>query len=327
MDDKLYTTLKSSLDDMNKTLVNILRINEGNSTNPSKKKTIPYNTESIPVGQLNTKPSNPDDYPTKINLYIVNNKVIPHMTLINDGPGDVYFVAAYENNQISDSEGHLNVNDQRELFNVYEIRLRSDLPQTTFRLTEGVFRTGSFAPQTKANTEIRPTLQANEKIKEFGILMDKRILPVPPDPFGKIPITPPLSVVYSNVAFIDPIAAGVTYQLFDLETALPMPYIVPAGCVLESFVILWNFTVNSTLRIYFQPHPPLPIYNLNFTIPISARLLPNLVLNANIISTRLVDPFGAPPTGRGVLLTVTNDDSSAVMVGELYILMILRQLN
>lgn len=314
-----YQLLKEHLAQMNILLAEMIKVNETGSTVAATKKTIPFHTGSETAGQLNTAPSNPDGYPTIINIYSQNDsRPIQHMTLVNDGPGEIFFIVAHSKIDFSTKEAHLNVNDQRELFNVFEVRLRSNLPLTTFRLIEGIFRTGSFAPATKANTEIRPTIQPNEKLKAFVLSADF----TPPI----VPIVPPVPAVYLGPSFHAPIAPGVTLQLTDIETFLNMPYIVPQGFILETFSTLTTFTTPWTLRGYYELAPTTGVYNLAFTLPSVARSDIQWLLNVNIISSQVVDPFGAPAGGRGILFTITNDDLANNMIGEIDIIMILRQL-
>ena len=142
--------LRMQVSQMNVLLDQLIKVSGSGSTVASTKKFVPFQTGSEEVGQLLIKPPNQDGYPTRVDVYkINNNKTVPHMTLINDGPGEILFISSYGNDVFNSDEGHLNVNDQRELFNVYEIRLRSTLPKTTFRLIEGIFRTGSFAHKQK----------------------------------------------------------------------------------------------------------------------------------------------------------------------------------
>lgn len=284
-------------------------------------KHIPFNTGKQTIATATTRrPSDISGYTVVVDVYN-NNKQHPieNMMLSNEGPGTISFVVIGEKPvESSTNEEFLNVGDIRPLHKVYEVRLRTNIPQTAFRLVEGEIRTGSFASAYKANIEIRPTVQLNEKAKDFSLYMDAS----PP----LIPIVPPLPATYLGPSFTAPLAAGITRQFVDIETGLQMPFIVPQGYILEAFAVIWNFTTNSTLRAYFELAPLTGIYNLAFVLPISGRTPPNLVLNINPISTAIVDPNGAPVGGRGILFTITNDDAAAAMIGEIDIIMILRQL-
>lgn len=97
------------------------------------------------------------------------------MSLVNDGPGDIYFITAQSKDLFNTQEIVLHPNDLRELYNVYEIRSRTTLPLTGFRLVEGIIRTGSSAPFTKTNVEIRPIYQLNEKLKIFVLTFDNQV--------------------------------------------------------------------------------------------------------------------------------------------------------
>lgn len=142
-----YELLQMHLSQMNILLDQLISVSGSGSTVAATKKFVPFQTGSQQAGQLLIKPPNQDGYHTRVNVYKINdNRTVPHMTLINDGPGEIFFINSYGNDVFNSEEGHLNVNDQRELFNVYDIRLRSTLPLTTFRLIEGIFRTGSTAP-------------------------------------------------------------------------------------------------------------------------------------------------------------------------------------
>lgn len=284
-------------------------------------KSIPYSSE-VTIPNPTSAPTNENDTTgyTIENVYNNNgNKVIERMTLVCDGPGRVFYRVVDGKMKVNQSEETLNVGDQRPLFNVYEVRLRTNVPLTAYRLYEGEFRTGSFARSYKANTEVRPTLQSNEKIKTFSLGADSS--PV------LVPIVPPVPAVYLGPSFHAPIGPGVTTQFVDIETGLNMPYIVPQGYILEAFSALADFTTNWTLRGYYELIPGSGIYNHTFVIPVSQRGAVNWVLNINPISTEVLDPTGASAGGRGVLFTVTNDDPVNNMVGEIDIIMLLRKLS
>ncbi len=318
--------LRMHLAQMNILLDQLVKVTESGSTVAASKKTIPFQTGSQNVGQLNQQPANPDLYPTRIDVYSINNsRIIPHMTLINDGPGDIFFISAYAKNVFNVQEGHLNVNDQRELFNVYEIRLRSNLPKTTFRLIEGIIRTGSFAPQTKANVEIRPTLQPNEKQKVFDAFFDIA------NP--NITITQPtvqnLIANFIRPAFMAPLPPGSTAAFVDTETGFPMPFTIPAGSIVENFAFYGSTSTDYTIRNYIEIQELTPgQFTLFNSFPISNRgtLFGNQVLNLNIFSTQAIDTFGAPPGGRRTLITVTNDDPFNNLIGDIFFVTILREL-
>ena len=326
-----FQLLRANLSQMNIILDRLAKINESGSTVASGKKIVPFQTGSQSVGQLDNPPTNPDDYPTRVDVYSINsNKVIPHMTLINDGPGEVFFINAYSKNVFNIQEGHLNVNDQRELFNVYEIRLRSNLPQTTFRLIEGIFRTGSFAPQTKANVENRPSVQTNEVLKVFDAVFDN---PVP-----TITITSPtvqtLIANYGFTSFQNPLPPGKTATFVDTATGLTMPFLIPTGFILEAFAFFGNTSTECTIRIWAEPIPGSAaifgstIFTLRSALPFSSRGRPiEPQLNINFFSTEQIDPRGAPFPGRFALFTVTNDDPFNDMIGDPFFVAILRQLS
>ena len=244
------------------------------------------------------------------------------MTLINDGPGTLFFIVAHSKTDISTQEVTLNVNDQRELFNVYEIRLRANLPLSTFRLTEGVFRTGSTAPQTKINVEIRPTLQSNEIRVEFDALFDNQVPTITvTEPFPQI-----LTPNYIVPTIMPPLPPGQTATLINLATATVMPFTVPEGFIIEFFSIFGNLSTDNTVRFYIELGAP-GEFTLATVLPSSNRGVTfNLVLNVNQFSTQGFDPNGAPPGGRMVLATITNDDPFNDMIGDYNITAILRRL-
>lgn len=325
-----YQLLKEHLAQMNILLSELIKIDESGSTVASGKKIVPFQTGSQVVGQLVTKPTNPDGYPTIIDLYAINdNRVIPHMTLINDGPGDLFFISAYAKNVFNENEGHLNVNDQRELFNVYEVRLRSTLPKTTFRLIEGIFRTGSFAPQTKANIEIRPTIQSNEILKVFDAIFDFTV---------PITITSPTTQTFPvlNIfpSFQPPLPPGATATFVDTATTLSMPFLIPPSYILEAFAYFGNTSTDCTVRVYAEPVPDsaaifgTTTFSLRSVLPYTNRGIPfNFVPNINFYSTEAIDPKGAPPPGRFVLFTITNDDPFNNMIGNPFFVAVQRQLS
>lgn len=323
--------LRMHLAQMNILLDQLVKVGESGSTVAATKKTIPFQTGSQSVGQLNNPPTNPDLYPTRVDVYSINDsRTISHMTLINDGPGDVFFISAYAKNVFNLQEGHLNVNDQRELFNVYEIRLRSTLPKTTFRLIEGIIRTGSFAPQTKASVEIRPTLQANEQLLILDAIFDNAV--------PTITITSPtvqtLVANYSRPAFQPPLPPGATATFTNVATGAPMPFLIPTGFIAEFFAWFGNTSTDCTARFYAEPVPNSAsifgstVFTLFSVVPFSNRGIPfNFVPNINFYSTQFFDPNGAPPPGRFSLATITNDDPFNSMIGDPFIVAILRQLS
>lgn len=316
--------LTQYLSQTNKLLAELIQTSQSGSTVASGKKYIPFHTGSVETGQLVLPPENPDDYPTQVDVYAINNsRIIPHMTLINDGPGEIFFITAYAKSTFNAQEGHLNVNDQRELFNVYEIRLRSTLPLTTFRLIEGIFRTGSFAPNTKANTEIRPTVQSNEKLKNFTIQFDIDI-PIT----ITVPTTQTFNVDPTPLGSINqpPLPPGTTAALVDAETFSPMPFTIPEGYIIETFAVAVNLSTDYTLRSYFEFIPG--FFTRVPTFPGSNRGSPvNEILNLSFYNSQGFDPTGAPQGGRRFLLTVTNDDPFNSAVGDIDFIGILKRLS
>lgn len=316
--------LRMSISQTNVLIDELIKISGSGSTVAATKKNIPFQTGSQEVGQLLAKPPNQDDYPTVVDVYKINdNRVVPHMTLINDGPGQIFFINTYANGVFNTEEGRLNVNDQRELFNVYEIRLRSTLPTTTFRLVEGIFRTGSVAPQTKINVEIRPTIQTNEILKVFAVTFDNFV--------PTITITSPnvqtFAANYSIPIVLPPLPPGKTATLIDRSTGSTMPFIIPAGFILESFSAFANLSTDATARNYFELVKGSNVFSLTTVLPFSNR---GIIFNAqfNIIefNSQGIDPFGAPLGGRRVLITITNDDPFNDMIGSLVYVAILRRL-
>ena len=317
-----YQLLQMHLAQMNVLLDELIKVSGSGSTVASTKKIVPFQTGSQDVGQLNIPPTNPDSYPTRVDVYSINsNKTIPHMTLVNDGPGEIFFISAYSKDVFNTREEHLNVNDQRELFNVYEIRLRSTLPTTTFRLIEGIFRTGSTAPQTKINVEVRPTLQTNELRVEFDATFDNVV--------GAITINSPTPDIlipnYFLPSFQMPLAPGATATLVNLAMASQMPFTIPEGFIIEFFSIFANLSTDNTVRFYIELIPG--EFTLFTVLPASNRGVTfNLVLNVSQFSTQGIDPVGAPAGGRRVLVTITNDDPFNDMIGDYNISAILRKI-
>lgn len=324
--------LIENLQKMSKLLDELVKVTTTGSTVAATKKIIPFHTGSQSAGQLVippsifTPPPNPDDYPTQINLYQQNdNKPIQHMTLINDGPGELFFVVGYSETDVNRKEGHLNINDQRELFNVYQIRLRSSLPQTTFRLIEGIFRTGSFAPQTKANVEVRPTVQANEILVKLSNTYDNQV----PTITITSPTTQTLGADYSIPWDLPPLPPGATATLIDEATGLPMPFIIPEGFIFEAFAVFNNINVDATVRNFFEFVPGSDVFTLSTVFPIAARGSGtiNATYNISNFTSQAVDPFGAPAGGRRFLITLTNDDPFNNGIGDVNFLGTLRQLS
>ncbi len=323
-----YVLLREDLSQTNSLLSDLVKVSATGSTVAATKKIIPFQI-SQPVGKLvippskNTPPPNPDDYPTQINVYAQNdNRPIQHMTLINDGPGELFFVVGYSETGINTQESKLNVNDQRELFNVYQVRLRSTLPTSTFRLIEGIFRTGSFAPATKANVEIRPTIQSNEKLKTLWATFD---ITTP------ITITSPTTQTFTNIlniapGFQAPLPPGATATFVDSETGFPMPSLIPEGWIAEGFSVLANTSTDFTFRNILEVVPG--TFTLVSTHSASNRgPIFNLVLNlAGQFSTEELDLDGAPTGGRKYLFTVTNDDPFDNMIGTIAFVIVLRRI-
>lgn len=318
-----FSLLAKHLDRMSDILDKIILVTESGSTVAATKKTIVYQAGSLDAGQLNDQPSNPDGYPTIIDIYAINNsRPIPHMTLINDGPGKIFYIVSHSKTDISQKEFTLNVNDQRELFNVFEIRLRANLPLTTFRLIEGIFRTGSFAPTTKANVEIRPTLQTNEIRVEFDAIFDNAVAAIN----ISLPAPQVITPDYLLPTYMAPLPPGQTATMVDLSTGLAMPYNVPQGYIIEYFSIFGNLSTDFTVRFYIQLIPG--SYTLFTVLPASPRGLPlNIILNVNQFNTQGLDPEGASSGGRNVLVTITNDDPFNNMIGDFNIATILRRLS
>lgn len=292
------------------------------------KKSIPYSSE-ITIQNSTTAPINENDITgyTLENVYNNNNnKIIERMTLICDGPGKIFYRVVDGKLKVNVSEETLNVGDQRTLFNVYEVRLRTDIPLTKYRLYEGEFRAGSFARAYKANTEIRPTLQANEKLKIFGLTFDDNINPIP----ITVPaVNPLLTNNAATVTFFSPLAPSATAAMVDTETGLATPYLVPTGYILETFALIGVANTDFTARVWFQIIPGVEVYTISDTVPLSLRGNINSIVafNLNFISTELLDPSGAVSPGRKIVLTVTNDDNVNYMIGSLGIIAILRRLS
>ncbi len=322
--EKEYELLQTHLSLTNVLLDRLIKISGSGSTVASTKKFIPFQTGNQDVGQLLTQPSNPDNYPTVIGIYKMNdNMTIPHMTLINDGPGDVFFISVYSNNQFNTKEEHLNINDQRELFNVYEIRLRSTLPTTTVRLIEGIFRTGGTAPQTVSNTVIKPTIQSNQTTLTFSAIFDVNT--------PTINITSPIvqtfpALNFINPAFQTPLPPGQTAVFVNNTTGIPEPFTIPEGFILEAFSISDNMSTEHTLRNWIEIVPG--TFTLINTNPVNARgAILNLQLNLGTqFTTRSLDINGAPVGGRKTMFTVTNDDPFANMIGTIEAIAILTRL-
>lgn len=320
-----FELLRQHLAQMNILLDQLIKVNESGSTVAASKKIVPFHTGSQLVGQLLIPPTNPDDYPTRVDIYSINsNRTIPHMTLVNDGPGDIFFINSYSKNVFNEKEGQLHVNDQRELFNVFEIRLRSTLPKTTFRLIEGIFRTGGFAPNTVANTTIKPTIQPNEVLLFLAITFDNQV----PTITITVPTVQTFIADYSIPSILLPLPPGATSALIDQATGIPMPFTVPEGFIFESFALFSNMNVDFTVRNYFEFVLGSGVFSLSTVIPIAARGSGtfNAVFNISEFNTQGVDPLGAPPGGRRFLITLTNDDPFNNAIGDFDFFGILRQI-
>jgi hypothetical protein len=321
---KEYDDLAKQLKEMNTSLKQLNKFIATNINTALGQKSIPYQSGRVSIPSvLLEKPSNPDDYTIQVNVYAENNsRPVERMTMINDGPGDIFFITAVSRDQFGQNEEVLHPNDLRMLFNVYEIRLRTNLPLTTFRLIEGEMRTGSFAPGTKANIEIRPEIQANEVLKNFYLIFDVKGQP--------INITSPTvqNLVANYVGVFDPLPPGNTAAFVDLTTGIPMPFTIPEGFIAEAFSYLGNFSTDFTLRNWVELVPGSDIFFNQGVIPASNRGYPfNFVPNlASQFSTDILDPEGAPSPGRKTLFTITNDDPFNNMIGFGLFEVILRRL-
>lgn len=320
-------SIKDSIDQTNKLLSNLIEVSGTGSTVAATKKYVPFQTGTVSIPNATPKPANPDGYPTRINVYQINDsRPVPHMTLINDGAGNLFFIIAYADNVFSVEESELRPNDQRELFNVYEVRLRTDQPLTTFRLIEGIERTGSFAPGTKANVENRPTTAPNETVLTFAALFEQST-PTITITSPTVNTLPTLNSI--NPALQNPLPPGHTAAFVDNVTGTPMPFTISEGFIVEAFSMFDNMSTDHTLRNWIELLPGTGIFTLLTVHTIAPRGQPiNLQLNlSGQFSTQVIDPSGAPAGGRQYLFTVTNDDPFSNMIGSIGALAILRRLS
>lgn len=312
----------------NEILSRLLDYIENSTTYLGRKKSVPYGTSvvQIPIVQLQP-PATDSDYAVIINVYAQNSmKPIAQMNLINEGPGNLFFKVVYANNVISANELELRPNEVRVLFNVYEIRMRTDLYLTGYRLVEEELRTGSLSPSVKNYIEIRPILTANEKLKIFSVVLDNK---TPTLIIQRPPPVQILNVDFSLSSFQNPLPPGNTATLTDFETGLRMPYTVIGGSILEAFSVIANLNTDTSIRIFVEADPVTypGIYTLAYNFPISPRGVPfQLQLNISQISTAIFDPNGAPATGRSLILTLTNDDPFNSTVGDFSFTAILRRI-
>ena len=68
-----FALLRQNLIQMNQILVAMTDISQSSGQTAYGKKPIPYQNGSQPVGQLNNPPSDPENYPTIVNIYSINN--------------------------------------------------------------------------------------------------------------------------------------------------------------------------------------------------------------------------------------------------------------
>lgn len=320
-----YALLKEQLKQMNETLAQLTRYMGSNINLSITHRPIPFHHSGEFSTALKTQPTNPDSYPADgiVDVYALNSsRPIPYMTLINDGPGNIYFITAQAKDLFNTQEIVLHPNDLRELFNVYEIRSRATLPLTQFRLIEGSMRTGSVAPTTKSNVEIRPTIQTNEILKIFVLTFDNQV--------SNITITSPavqtLVADYGIPRDLPPLPPGQTAALIDEGTGFVMPYNIPEGCIFESNALFTNFTTNFTIRSYFEFTPGL--WTLVQTFPIAPRgYALNPVFNLSYFTSQFFDNDGSPAGGRKILITITNDDPFNSMIGFFEFDVIIRRLS
>ncbi len=320
-----FALLKEQLKQMNESLDQLTRLMGSNINIAATHRPVPFHHSVKFLTALKTRPSNPDDYPADgiVNVYALNNsRSIPYMSLVNDGPGDVYFITAQSKDLFNTQEIVLHPNDLRELYNVYEIRSRTTLPLTQFRLVEGIIRTGSNAPFTKSNVEIRPTFQLNEILKIFVLTFDNQV----PTITITSPATQTLVADYSVARDLPPLPPGETAALIDENTGYAMPYNIPEGCIFESNALFTNFTCDFTIRSYFEFIPGK--WTLVQTFPINSRgYALNPVFNLSYFTSGFFDTDGSPPGGRNILITITNDDPCTHMIGFFEFDVIIRRLS
>lgn len=316
----------------------------------TKDKSIFYNTGHVIIKKASTSPpDSTDNYPSVQDVYANNNQnPIEVMTLMNHGPGNLFYILRDKSQTFSATEEILHVGESRILFNVYEIRARTDIPNTEYHLVEGELRAASFSRNYKNFVENRIVLQQNEANLSIQILFDTDINPIVttlpvapinvpnPGPFPtfnaanirEAPLGPGLTagfiaanILSDNIAITNEISAA-------QPAAFPfmLPFIIPKGYIAEGFLFTINTSTNCTVRSYLDLVPG--TFTLSQTVPLSARGNGlNLALNINFISTQVIDPTGAPTGGRRFMVTITNDDTVNNMIGTADFELIIRKLS
>lgn len=292
----------------------------------TKDKSIFYNTGHVTISTSSASPpGNVDNYPAIENVYSKNNQnPIEVMTLMNHGPGSLFYILRDKYQRFTRTEEILEPDESRILYNVYEIRLRTDVPQTEYHLVEGRVLVGGSSVPRKVFVEVRVSLQPNETFKNFGINFDNQ----PANINITIPAAQVVPIDYTALLTQNPLLPGQVATLLDFGTGLAMPFTIPEGYIFEAFELFVNFSTQTTMRNYFELVPGSGVFTLTNTFPFNARGdAINQNLNISFFSSEGIDPLGAPPGGRRILITVTNDDAVNSTIGDVEFLVVLRQLS
>ncbi len=300
----------------------------------TSEKSVYYNTGDVSIATASSSPpGNTDGYPSVQNVYANNYQTpIDLMTLMNHGPGNLFYILRDKLDKFSTTEEILHVGESRTLYNVYEIRLRTDIPNTIYHLVEGEIKGGSFSRNFKNFVENRIVLQPNEFESSFEILFDTDLNPVPGT-----------ALPTNNALFIrqNPLAAGASAVFYNTginpftpttpnpfpATPALMPFLIITGYIAEGFSFLGMMSTNFTIRNWLELIPTSSVYTLLQTWTFPARSSTFISNNLNVISTANLDTTGAPAPGRNFILTITNNDTVNTMTGWFAVEIVLRRLS
>ena len=322
------------LDEANEHLLEVKDILNDRIIPEKPKKSIPYNSGLVSIASvLRTQPPDPSGYTVTENVYANNNnKPIPQMYFINSGPGNIYYVVFENAEKFSNNEEMLSPGERRVLYNVFEIRMRTDMPLTRYRLVENEMSIGSFSNTFKNYVENRVVLQPNEFGCEFEVLFDTDINPVPGTALPtdnslfirQNPLAAGASAFFTNTIIYPP--SRVASSPFSaIVLPAPMPFTIPTGWIAEGFAFCGLMSRNFSLRDWMDVVPGSGVYTLLQTWTFPARSSVILTHNFNIVSTQYLDETGAP-SPRNFIFTITNDDAANTMIGHFGIDVILRRL-
>jgi len=134
-------TVESKLDDIKNVLVKIdksLEYLSKTTKKNSETKRFDTGLQTIPVA-VTTKPD-PDNTTTggytKLNIHDIIERNAPVIYFLNQGPGPIYALRSESINSFSESEIPIYPGEKKELFNIFELRFRTTIANTSYIITE-----------------------------------------------------------------------------------------------------------------------------------------------------------------------------------------------